>query len=140
MALHLIKLSVGTEDIEDLRNWQAGRLKRHKAIWHGTRMMPRRREEILQGGGSIYWVIRGVLQVRQRILDIESDHDEEGRAFARIVLDPELVPVVPRPHRPFQGWRYLDEKAAPLDLGRAEKGEGHLPPEMLAELRQLGIL
>lgn len=137
--LHLIKLSVGTEDIEDLEQWQAGRLKRAGRVFHRTRMMPRRGEELLDGG-SIYWIIKGKTCVRQRLIGLERDVDEEGRPYTLLLLDPWLVRTVPRAHRPFQGWRYLLPEDAPPDL-RASGGEDDdMPPEMLEELRSLGIL
>lgn len=139
MALHLRKLCVGVESVEQLEQFQARRLKRNDALRHDTRMMPKRREEILDGG-SLYWVIKGLIQVRQQILDITPEVDAEGRGFARLHLGPELVRVVPRGHRPFQGWRYLEAADAPADLAEeAAEGEG-LPAEMQAELRSLGIL
>lgn len=139
MALHLRKLCVGVESVEQLEQFQARRLKRNSALRHDTRMMPRRREEILDGG-SLYWVIKGLILVRQPIVDITAEVDAEGRGFARLHLGPELVRVAPRGHRPFQGWRYLEAADAPADLAEeAAEGEG-LPAEMQAELRSLGIL
>jgi len=147
MALHLRKLCVGVENVEQLQDWQARRLKRGETLRHDTRMMPKRRDEILDGG-SLYWVIKGLIQVRQPILDITQETDEEGRGFARLHLGPELVRVAPRGHRPFQGWRYLAAADAPEDLGvfgtsgGAGKGgmKDELPAAMQAELRALGIL
>lgn len=139
MALHLRKLCVGVESVEQLEQFQARRLKQKAALRHDTRMMPKRREEILDGG-SLYWVIKGLIQVRQPIVDITPEVDAEGRGFARLHLGPELVRVAPRSHRPFQGWRYLEAADAPADLAEeAAEGEG-LPAEMQAELRSLGIL
>lgn len=137
--LHLIKLSVGTEDIEDLERWQAGRLKRAGRVFHRTRMMPRRGEELL-AGGSIYWIIKGKTCVRQRLIGLERDVDEEGRPYTLLLLDPWLVRTVPRAHRPFQGWRYLLPEDAPPDLRASGATDDEMPPEMLEELRSLGIL
>lgn len=139
MALHLRKLCVGVDSVEQLEHFQARRLKRGEALKHDTRMMPKRRDEILEGG-SLYWVIKGLIQVRQAITDITPEVDADGRGFARLHLAPELVRVAPRGHRPFQGWRYLEAADAPEDLGRGGFGEGDLPAEMQAELRALGIL
>jgi hypothetical protein len=138
MTLHLIKLSVGTEDVESLERWQAVRLRQNGRIWHGTRMRPKRRDELLEGG-SIYWVIRGLVLCRQRLLDLE-EAEEGGRPFTRLVLEPDLVRVEPRPHRPFQGWRYLKPEQAPRDLRSGGDGGQGLPPELWAELRQLGLM
>ncbi|WP_366555172.1 DUF1489 family protein [Aquibaculum sediminis] len=141
-SLHLIKLSVGSESIESLRHWQERRLARHGRLWHATRMMPRRKDELLapQAPGSIYWVIRGVIQARQQLVGIESGADEEGRSMTLLLLDPTLVPVEPTPKRPFQGWRYLLPEQAPQDLPSGEGEEAGAPPALLAELRALGIL
>src|SRR5438067_6446403 len=118
MALHLIKLSVGTDSIEDLEDWIKLKLKEKKKRGeqkperiHTTRMMPKRAEEIL-GGGSIYWVIKGEILCRERILAIRPIVDKAGIGRCQLVLDPVCVPVRPRPYRAFQGWRYLAAKDA----------------------------
>ena len=139
MPLHLIKLSVGSEDVEDLSQWHAKRLAETGRVFHRTRMMPRRREALL-GGGSIYWVIKGFVTVRQRLLGIERISYSDGTPATELVLDPVHVRTVPTPHRPFQGWRYLSTEAAPGDLDDLPEGIREMPPEMLAELRQLGLL
>jgi hypothetical protein len=139
MALHLRKLCVGVETIEQLEQFQARRLKRGESLRHDTRMMPKRADEIVDGG-SLYWVIKGRLQVRQPITDITQEADETGRGFARLHLAPGLVRVLPRAHRPFQGWRYLAAADAPADLASGGEGGDDLPAEMQAELRALGIL
>lgn len=143
MALHLRKLCVGVENVEQLQEWQSGRLKRGERLRHDTRMMPTRKDEILDGG-SLYWVIKGLIQVRQAIIDITAETDAEGRGFCRLHLGRELVRVVPRGHRPFQGWRYLQATDAPEDLAAGTGGKtgfsDDLPPALQAELRTLGIL
>ena len=143
-SLHLIKLAVGIEDAGHLARVQERRLAESLATGHGprlfhvTRNVPRRAAELLDGG-SIYWVIKGRIRVRQRLLDIEDDTDDEGRRYCRLMLDPERVETRPWPHRAIQGWRYLPVETAPPDLTRLE-GDGRLPPEMAAELRDLGLL
>ncbi len=137
--LHLIKLSVGTESVEGLQRWQARRHKLSGRVFHQTRMMPRRAGELLDGG-SIYWVIKGLVQARQRLVAIEPQVDGEGRRSALLMLDPNLVRTVPMPHRAFQGWRYLLLEDAPGDLGEAPGDAPDMPPEMIAELRALGLL
>ena len=139
MTLHLIKLSVGTEDVADLRQWQAERLRATGRLFHRTRMMPRRRNELL-AGGSIYWVIRGQVLCRQRLVGIKPVVDGDGRPDTHLLLAPPLVPTVPRPHRPFQGWRYLAGQEAPPDLADLPAGARDMPPAMAAELRALGLL
>lgn len=132
--LHMIKLSVGTESVADLRAWHAERWKREKRLYHRTRMHPKREEELL-AGGSIFWVIRGLVLCRQRLTGFERVRDEEGRPATLLLLDRALVEVEPTPHRAFQGWRYLEPARAPRDLAA---GEGDLSAELAAELRQLG--
>ena len=139
MTLHLMKLCVGVETIEQLEQSQARRLKRGWALRHDTRMMPKRAAEILDGG-SLYWVIKGRFQLRQAVADITRETDETGRGFARLHLDPVLYRLIPRAQRPFQGWRYLEPAKAPEDLPSGAPGGEGLPPEMQAELRALGIL
>ncbi len=137
--LHLIKLSVGTEDVEDLAAWQSRRRARTGRVYHRTRMTPRRREELLDGG-SIYWVIKGQVRARQRLLDIEAVVDEQGRADNHLILGEKLVRTVPRAHRPFQGWRYLAPEDAPKDLDALGDGLADIPADMAAELHELGLL
>lgn len=138
MTLHLIKLCVGVSEIQELADWQAQRLRQAKRVYHVTRMIPRRAAEVLDGG-SIYWVIRGLAMVRQRIVAIEPFRDEDGIERCKLVFDPALVPTRPQPRRAFQGWRYLDPGDAPADLPRG-RGSGELPAKLRAELAELGLL
>lgn len=145
MALHLIKLCVGCDTIQDLEAWiaekrrMAGPSNPGEHI-HTTRMMPKRMDALLDGG-SLYWVIKGQLSCRQRLLAIRPFTDAEGIGRCRLVLQPELVAVGPRPCRPFQGWRYLAEDDAPADLtGTEAAGIAVLPEAMRRELVSLGLL
>jgi hypothetical protein len=140
-VLHLIKLCVGVTDIPHLAALQAARLAAGQGLRHRTRNFPRRAAEILDGG-SMYWIIAGVLSVRQRITDIVDDHRDDGSRCAALLLDPQLVPLAGRRTKPFQGWRYLAAADAPPDLTAtgAALGIDALPPEMLRELRELGLL
>jgi hypothetical protein len=104
-----------------------------------TRNTPRRAAELLDGG-SIYWVIKGAIRARQRILSIEKRTDARGRRYCEVGLDPKLVETVARPCRPFQGWRYLEPPAAPADRERLSGDLGGMPPGMVEELRSLGLL
>lgn len=146
MPLHLIKLSVGTDSIEDLEDWIKLKLKEKRKRGekkperiHTTRMFPKRADELLDGG-SIYWVIRGEILCRERILAVRPIRDREGVSRCQLVLDPKCVPVQPRPHRAFQGWRYLAPKDAPPDLDRAAPGARNMPENLRKELRELGLL
>ncbi len=138
MTIHLLKLCVGIDNIDDLRECQAGRLRNLGEIVHITRMVPKRSNE-LTGGGSLYWVIKGHIQARQRILDIIRFSDDEGIKRCRLLLDSDLIPVHPQPRRPFQGWRYLDPHDAPPDLPQNE-AETKIPEKMRDDLMELGLL
>lgn len=137
--LHLIKLCVGIHDVEHLRAVQAARLVTDPPLLHRTRQWPKRAAEIL-GGGSLYWVIAGQLQCRQRVTDIRADQRPDGSACAALELDPTLVLVEPRPTRPFQGWRYLKAEEAPADLVEGGQTGGDLPQELRLALRDLCLL
>ena len=139
MALHLLKLAVGIEDLDHLTSVQETRRRRFGATYHQTRMIPRRIDELCDGG-SIYWVVRGVIRARQAILEIETARDQEGRRCARLRLDQALIRTVPRPQRAFQGWRYLAPADAPQDLAADAAAGEEMPPEIWAELRTLGLL
>ena len=138
MTVHLIKLCVGIAEVEELAAWQARRAKQSKGVWHVTRMVPTRAAELVDGG-SMYWVIRGTVLVRQRIEAVERYTDEEGIGRCKLVFDPELVAVQPVPRRAFQGWRYLAPGDAPRDVPPRSEGD-ELPPKLRAELAALGLL
>jgi hypothetical protein len=143
MALHLIKLCVGVDTVQELEDWivekrRKTRGKKTEHI-HTTRMAPKRADE-LTAGGSLYWVIRGEVICRQRILALRPFVDGEGIGRCRIVLEPKVVTVEPRPYRAFQGWRYLQAKDAPRDLDRAAPGIAAMPEPLRRELRGLGLL
>ena len=135
MALHMIKLCVGADSVEDLAEWQKGQIKKLKRPVCGTRMWPKRVEDVL-AGGSLYWVIKGVVLVRQRIVEIAEVRDDHGLRCG-LYLDPDLVRTSPQPRRAFQGWRYLAPKDAPADLGDI-KGGADLPEDLRRKLVELG--
>ena len=137
--LHLLKMAVGIGDIDELRRVRAARLKERGTSWVYTRNRPRRAEEVL-AGGSIYWVIRGQIRVRQRVISFRSERDDNGRAYCLIDVDHELVATALRPWRPFQGWRYLTPADAPPDVQAGPGGIAAMPERMLAELRALGLI
>jgi len=139
MPLHLKKLSVGSTSIDSLREWHKEVLARRGRIIHVTRSFPRLAEEILPGG-SIYWVIKGKMCARQLIEEFIEVERDDGGVSCGIVMKPGLIPVFEKRHRPFQGWRYLEEKDAPLDLPTDAEGEDTMPMEMAEELRDLGLL
>lgn len=145
MSLNLIKLCVGAESIEDLETWIAFRLDEMRRAgepaeqFHTTRMVPKRCEELLDGG-SLYWVIKGNVQCRQRLLDIRPFTDADGIGRCHLVLDPKIVPTDWQPRRAFQGWRYLTPGDAPADLGAGRSGWAALPSDLRRELADLGLL
>ena len=144
MTLHIIKLCVGVETVEELAQWQLGRIREQKKrgkkaleLMHVTRMMPKRADEIV-GKGSLYWVIKGQIAVRQQILELRPVV-RGGTPHCGIVYDKKLIPVARRQHRAFQGWRYLKPEDAPPDARGGKGGEG-LPEKLKAELVSLGLL
>ena len=146
MPLHLIKLSVGAESVKDLKGWIADRIKVAKSKGqpahhiHITRMTPKRVEELL-AGGSIYWVIRGEIAAREKLIELETFSDKDGIGRCRLVMQPKLISVSPRPMRAFQGWRYFEADAAPPDLTKsAASSVAAMPEPMRRELRDLGLL
>jgi hypothetical protein len=146
MPLHIIKLAVGCESVKELKGWVSERMAtaRKKGLplrhVHITRMTPKRLEEIL-GGGSLYWVIRGEIAAREKIIAIEPFRDKDGVGRCRLVMQPKVIAVSPRPMRAFQGWRYFTAEAAPPDLGKvAADGIAAMPEPLRRELRDLGLL
>ena len=143
MALHLIKLCVGCDSIGDLEAWIVERRRMPDGSAtehiHTTRMVPKRCEALLDGG-SLFWVIKGQLACRQRLVDVRPFTDSEGVGRCRLVLEPVVFPVRPRPYRPFQGWRYLESDDAPPDLGDESGDVVVLPEGMRRELVALGLL
>ncbi len=145
MSLNLIKLCVGCDSVDELRGWIRQRLRDKKARGlprehvHTTRMVPKRAEELLDGG-SLFWVIRGELCCRQSLKDLRVVRGKDGIQRCELVLEPKVVLVQPRPCRPFQGWRYLPGKEAPADLDAAAPGARMMPEPLRRELRELGLL
>jgi len=145
MALHLIKLCVGCDSVNELEDWikQKLREKRRRGEKpehiHRTRMVPKRAAELVDGG-SLYWVIKGQIACRQKIRAVRPFRDKDGVGRCGLVLDPKVVLVAPRPYRAFQGWRYLSVQDAPRDLDKAAPGAAAMPEELRRELRELGLM
>jgi hypothetical protein len=145
MPLHLLKLCVGCDSIRDLEEWidenraHFRRLGRNYEQTHTTRMVPKRMGELVDGG-SLYWVIKGQLACRQRLLAIRPFTDGDGIGRCHLVLERVVVAIRPRPCRPFQGWRYLLHNDAPDDLDYAPGDLAHMPEPMRRELAELGLL
>ena len=141
--LHLIKLCVGVESLEELARWQKQRLAEKKKkgqkpeLVHITRQTPKRAGELLDGG-SLYWVIKGQIAARQKLVELRPV-TRNGVTHCGLVYDKKLMPVIRRPRAAFQGWRYLDPADAPADIG-AIKGAKGLPEKLQQELAALGLL
>jgi len=106
---------------------------------HVTRMWPKREAEILNGG-SIYWVIKGVVLCRQRILRLDEVRGEDGIRRCAIVLDPEVHRTQTALKRPFQGWRYLKPEDTPADLPQGRAQDDALPDDLNRALAEIGVL
>ncbi|MCC6002366.1 MAG: DUF1489 domain-containing protein [Pararhodobacter sp.] len=139
-SLNLIKLCVGADGVDDLIDWQ----RNPRALGpdglprHVTRMWPKRADALL-AGGSLYWVFRGTVLARQRILRLDPAEGADGIRRCAIVLDPAITRTEPQPRSAFQGWRYLTQQDAPRDLAPARPGDDELPPELDAALAELGL-
>ncbi len=145
MALHLIKLCVGADSLQDLKDWVGERsmmalaagMEPHSV--HTTRMVPKRGDELLDGG-SLYWVIKGQVMARQRLLDLRCITGADGISRCELVLGPEVIETAPQPKRPFQGWRYLKAEEAPRDLAGMGAELTAMPEDLRRELAELGLL
>lgn len=139
--IHLIKLSVGSDTVDSLVAWQCSAKAQGPdgLPRHVTRMWPRREAELLQGG-SIYWVVQGLVQCRQRILRLDEVTRADGIRRCAIVLDPQIIRTTTTRKRPFQGWRYLDPADAPADLPAQRRDEDALPADLSAALADIGVL
>jgi len=136
-------MAVRIESIAQLSEIQSERMAsaKGKRLFTYTRNMPRRTAELIDGG-SIYWVVKRLIRVRQKIIGIEQGTNEEGRKYCAIELAPEHILLEPRRQKAFQGWRYLKPEEAPGDLAAGADAEidADMPPEMQAELRELGLI
>ena len=139
--INLVKLSVGSETVESLQEWQ----NTNKAQGsdglprHVTRMWPKREADLLKGG-SLFWVIKGFLQCRQRILRLDEVSGKDGVRRCAIVLDPEIIRTTNVRKRPFQGWRYLAIEDAPIDLPKRAFEDDHIPPSLAGALADIGVV
>ncbi|MDP4823199.1 MAG: DUF1489 domain-containing protein [Aestuariivirgaceae bacterium] len=139
MTLHIVKLCVGVSGLEEFEQWRAHEKAARRKMDHVTRMFPKRADEVLDGG-SIYWVIKSMILVRQPIVGLKAVTGADGIERCRMIFDPDYVLVRPTPRRAFQGWRYLDAADAPPDLAKSGTGAADMPEEMRAELAALGLL
>jgi len=139
-TVNLLKLSVGIDSVEHLQTYRARILTEGgpKQPRHITRMWPRREAELLNGG-SIYWVIKGVILCRQKVLRLDEVIGEDGIRRCAIVMDPEIIRTQNVVRRPFQGWRYMDVADCPADLAKGNSAQDDLPPELMTALADIGV-
>ena len=135
--VNLVKLCVGADGPDDLEEWQRLRFGGGPAQ-HVTRMWPKREAELL-AGGSIYWVFKGTLLARQRLIGLDERIGEDGIRRCALMLDPELIRTAAVPRRPFQGWRYLSARDAPPDLSQTRAAEPDLPDDIAQALADMGL-
>lgn len=136
--LHLIKLCVGIDSPDQLLQSRESRGTLHTNTRHVTRMWPKREAELLQGG-SLYWVMKGVIQARQEIQQLDEITGEDGIRRCAIILKPDVIRTTAAPRRAFQGWRYLKAEDAPADLPENRLKDDALPPELARELSDIGL-
>jgi len=139
MSLHLIKLCVGVSEISEMRAWSKLARAQGETLDHVTRAYPKREAQILPGG-SLYWVIRGMILCRQPIAAFEKVTGADEITRCRIIFEPKIISVRPSPRRAFQGWRYLEAADAPPDLASSDKLDAAMPEQMKRELAALGLL
>ncbi|MGL4310256.1 MAG: DUF1489 family protein [Paracoccaceae bacterium] len=138
--VNLLKLCVGADSVEDLLDWQ----RTHPSPFptgerrHVTRMWPKREPELL-AGGSLYWIIKGSILCRQRILRLDEVRGADGILRCGLVMEPRVIRTEAAPRRPFQGWRYLDPKDSPRDLPEGRSGDSTLPDEVALALAEIGL-
>ena len=144
MTLHILKLCVGCDSVEELARWQRRRFATMREanpaaeLMHVTRQTPRR--EGFAPGSSLYWVIGGYIRARQKIAALREVRGADGILRCGLVLVSEIVATEPVPRRAFQGWRYLSSEDCPRDLDRVAPGAKHMPEALRRELRDLGLL
>jgi hypothetical protein len=138
--INLLKLCVGATSVEDLIDWQHSQRRSwpEGCAVHVTRMWPKREADLLEGG-SLYWVIKGVILARQRLIDLKEVDHGDGIQRCGLVLDAEVIRTEAAPRRPFQGWRYLDPKDSPRDLPKGRVKDDPLPPELAQALAEIGL-
>lgn len=138
--INLMKLSVGSDSVEDHESWQISQRSHWPAgqAIHVTRMWPKREADLLDGG-SLYWVIKGLVLCRQRVLDLKEVNLGDGIPRCALILDAEVIRTEPAPRRPFQGWRYLDPKDSPRDMPKGRAKDDPLPAALAQALAEIGL-
>lgn len=143
MTIHLLRMAAGVPDLATLQRYVEADThhdpKLGRVTSFVTRNTPRRTPDLLEGG-SVYSIMKGMIQCRRRILDIRAVRDSQGSAACEVILDPVLIRVMPTPHRAMQGWRYLEPEKAPRDLGVFHGNEEEPPEDMAQALKAMGLL
>ena len=144
--VNLVKIAVGVTTVEELSLRQTEFLKRNNDqnfpyFYHSTRMMPKKHDDIISNG-SLYWVIKGAICARQKVLDIVKFEDTDGKKRCKIYLAAEIVKTRPVKKRPFQGWRYLKKHITPEDLNEPIKAnfDSNIPIDIQKQLLEIGVL
>jgi len=139
-VIHLKKLCVGAENVNNLYERQCVIRKKYKETIHVTRMFPKKNIE-LKNGGSIFWVFKGYIRARQSILDIERFTDKDYIKRCKIVLSDEIILTSHKKERPFQGWRYFEDKDIPNDIELFDHIKFDNENEnLVSELSKLGLV
>ena len=140
MIYHLKKLAVGIDSVKNLKIRQKIIFNEYNKIIHVTRNTPKKKDDLI-AKGSMYWVIKRRVLVRQKIKDINLVIRNDGSKGCEIELDSELIKVIPTPMRPFQGWRYYSSEDVPADLSLNVNNDNEeaLTDELNAELIKLGL-
>ena len=108
MSVNVIKLIVGSADIEEYAQWQARQEMDYEDAPNGravpclTRFMPKRADEILKSGGSLYRVLKSRVVCRQKICGFEMVKTAHKGTMCAIMLEPEIITTVNAPQRPFR--------------------------------------
>ena len=146
MHINLMRPCVGIGSPEELYDFQKShRIERDKDgtpyTFFTTRNTPKRAEELINGG-SVFWITKSAMRMRQSIINVETLLDEDGKKFCKISTDPEIMLVVPKSQKAFQGWRYLPAEKSPNDLHPLDPHHAQNQPDekMAKELAELGLL
>ena len=144
--VNIVKLAVGVKSVEELaliqrRFLNQSKTQTSKGFYHSTKLMPKKHEAIVESG-SLYWVIKGVICARQKIVEIIKKEDPDGVKRCRIYLENSIIKTTPIRKRPFQGWRYLKKNRTPADIVDPVTAtfDEDIPLEVQQQLLEVGLL
>ena len=145
-TINIVKLAVGVQSVEELALIQRRFLNQpsaqtSKGFYHSTKLMPKKHEAIVESG-SLYWVIKGVICARQKIVEIIKQEEPDGIKRCRIYLEDSIIKTTPIRKRPFQGWRYLKKNKTPADIIDPITGtfDDDIPLDVQQQLLEVGLL